>query len=200
MSSWIKKFFNFKTQSPPKPIDIPNMEKIYEKPTETDEKIQILQKKGYKFGKKSENCLSTCHPDIQKVLREAINHINFSVIEGYRTRKKQNEYFDSGTSGVQYPNSYHNTTLEHIKDEHSKEALHMEKVCSLAVDVIPYPFKAPEYWTDTRKFDELAVVIKRIAEEMDIPLEWGFDLWRFDKPHMQLSSYRILRYNGYNTR
>jgi hypothetical protein len=53
------------------------------------------------FGDKSLRCLSTCHPLLQQVLREAINHYDFSIIYGHRGRVRQ-KAFDV----VPYPDGF----------------------------------------------------------------------------------------------
>lgn len=116
------------------------------------------------FGKHSRECLDTCHPDIVRVLERAIQEYDFSVIEGHRTKEKQDEYFKSGASKVRYPGSYHNS------------------LPSLAVDIVPYPID----WTDLHRFKELADIVKKCADKEGVKLDWGYDLWKWDMPHYQL--------------
>jgi hypothetical protein len=43
-------------------------------------------------------------------------------------------------------------------------------------------------WTDIKAFQDLAKIIKRIADEKFIPIEWGGDWKGFkDMPHFQLN-------------
>jgi hypothetical protein len=44
-----------------------------------------------KLGGRSKRKLSTCHKDIQTILNEAIKWFDFTVIEGERTLKRQQE-------------------------------------------------------------------------------------------------------------
>ena len=117
------------------------------------------------FGKRSQEKLQDCDPRIQLVLQEAIKHYDFSVLEGYRTEEKQQEYFESGASKVQYPNSKHN-------------------LCpAMAVDVVPYPID----WDNLQRFKELSKVIKTACETVGVDnLHWGFDLWQWDMPHWEI--------------
>ena len=46
-----------------------------------------------KFGNASKQRLATCHPDLQKIMNEAIKYIDFSVVEGYRTAAEQEKYY-----------------------------------------------------------------------------------------------------------
>lgn len=54
------------------------------------------------FGKKSSAKLSTCHRDLQTILRVAIKNcpVDFGVHEGQRSDEKQLEYFLSGASRI----------------------------------------------------------------------------------------------------
>ena len=117
------------------------------------------------FGSKSKERLQSCDPQIQKVLEEAIKHYDFSVLEGHRTEEKQQEYFKSGASKVQFPNSKHNVSP------------------SLAVDVVPYPID----WDNIHRFKELSEVIKKACKTVEVDnLHWGFDLWQWDMPHWEI--------------
>ena len=50
------------------------------------------------FSKKSRAMLEQVHPDLQKVMEEAIKIIDFSITEGARTKEKQLEYYKAGKS------------------------------------------------------------------------------------------------------
>lgn len=73
------------------------------------------------FSKRSDFFVSTCHPDLQCILYEAIKLIDFSVIDGARDEETQNAKFRDGLSQLKYPNSRHNS------------------IPSMAVDIAPYP-------------------------------------------------------------
>ena len=83
------------------------------------------------FGKRSEECLESCDPRIQEVLREAIKHYDFAVIKGHRGEDEQNEAFDTGNSKLRFPQSKHN------------------KHPAQAVDVVPYPVD----WENQQRFN-----------------------------------------------
>lgn len=125
------------------------------------------------FGAESEKHLSTCHPDIQRVLREAIKHKDFSVTCGFRNQTDQHKAFVEGKSKLDWPNGEHN------------------KMPSRAVDVAPYPID----WNDSEAFTYLAGFICGIGASMGIKLVCGID-WDNDgnvrehsfkdRPHLQL--------------
>lgn len=118
-----------------------------------------------KFGKESQTRLVECHPDIQKVLNEAIKYFDFTVLCGYRGKEEQDKAVADGSSAVKFPNGKHNQKP------------------SLAADCVPYPID----WNDVKRFYFMAGVITTIAKQMNIPLEWG-GFWKSkpDCPHFEL--------------
>ena len=116
----------------------------------------------YKYGSRSKQRLSTCHPDIQKVFNEAIKHMDITILCGERGEEEQQKAFESGNSKVQYPNSKHNTSP------------------SIAIDASTYP-----YTTDVDTLKEMCWLIVGIAAGMGIKLrsgglEWGWDYYHFE--------------------
>jgi len=126
------------------------------------------------FGKTSSANLATCHPDIQRVLNEAIKYVDFSVTCGHRGQVEQDAAFAAGNSKLKYPNGEHNKTP------------------SNAVDVAPYPLN----WNDAEAFTLLSGVIYGVACTMGVKLRLGAD-WDGDfntlehsfkdRPHIELS-------------
>lgn len=119
------------------------------------------------FGPSSRRHLETLDPELQEVLNEAINHYDFSIIDGHRDMERQNHYFNEGVSKVRWPNSRHNTFP------------------SQAVDVVPYPggFDNPN-----SAFDRMATYILSAAARLDVPLEWGGHWKSFpDYAHFELA-------------
>jgi len=117
------------------------------------------------FGARSLAKLAELHPDLQKVLTEAIKYRDFAIICGYRDETEQNEHFATGRSKVQYPNSKHNQRP------------------SLAVDVAPWYAEAPHIrWNDVTGFASLGGFITGIAAAQGIAMRWGAD-WDGDGDH-----------------
>lgn len=124
-----------------------------------------------KFSPKSEMLLSTCHQDLQRVLREAIKYVDFSVIEGHRAAERQKQLVAEGKS--QTMNSKHLS------------------LPSQAVDIAPYPID----WNDRERFIVLGYFILGLANSMGVKLRWG-GLWDnkdvasnkfFDGPHFEIA-------------
>ena len=131
----------------------------------------------YRLGRTSKARLATCHEDIQAIVNLAITKTthDFFVAEGYRPKEKQDECFQKGSSKVLFPKSFHNSSP------------------SLAVDVVPYKGGAVwgcETFEETQAWKEVERAIKESIEILNFPLQWGFDMWGWDKPHWQLTSYR----------
>jgi peptidoglycan L-alanyl-D-glutamate endopeptidase CwlK len=107
-----------------------------------------------KFSASSQSKLETCHPDLQKLFSEVIKHYDCTVVCGHRSEAEQEEARRKGNSKLSYPNSKHNQTP------------------SLAVDVLPYPFKS---WEDTNRFHHFAGFVLATAVQLGIKIRWGGD-------------------------
>lgn len=104
------------------------------------------------FGEGSKKKLSTCESDIRLICNEAIKYIDFSVITGHRTKKKQNSLYPKFTK-LKWPDGKHNSFP------------------STAIDIAPY---IPPYGTifggkeQILKMSELRNVSKVAAENFVI--------------------------------
>lgn len=115
-----------------------------------------------KFGKKSADNLSQCHPDLQLLLNAVVRDFDCSVICGHRSEQDQNEVFQAGKSKVQFPDSKHN------------------RFPSRAVDVGPYDPKIKGVnWKDLKRFYFFGGYVKKTAEILGIKIRWGGD-WDSD--------------------
>lgn len=126
-----------------------------------------------KFGRRSRENLASCHKDLQKVFNEVIKTVDCSVIEGHRSKERQNKLYEEGKTKVRYPDGRHNASP------------------SNAVDVVPYPVD----WSDRERFHLFAGFVLGVASRMGITLRWGGD-WNMnfevddnkfdDFPHFEL--------------
>ena len=126
-----------------------------------------------KFGKKSKEQLLTCREELQEVFNEVIKTVDCSVLEGHRSKDRQNALYKEGKTKVTYPKGRHNSSP------------------SRAVDVCPYPVN----WSDRERFTLFAGFVLGIAKSMNINLRWGGDWnqnWEVndnqfdDFPHFEL--------------
>lgn len=109
------------------------------------------------FSVKSNAQLSTCHPDLQRLFNEVLQHIDCTVTEGFRNQKDQDEAYARGNSDKKWPNGKHNRNP------------------SVAVDVYPYPVNM----TNIKRFYYFAGIVMGIATQMGIKIRWGGD-WDSD--------------------
>lgn len=123
------------------------------------------------FGTASLAQRATLHPDLQRVLDDAIQYFDFSIIEGYRDQAAQEAAFAKGNTKLHYPNGNHNRSP------------------STAADCMPYPVD----WSDEPKNIErlcvLAGVIIASARRLGIGLRWGGD-WNRDDDTRNEGSFR----------
>jgi len=138
------------------------------------------------FSKKSKALIDTLHPDLQRVLYEAIKIVDFTVLCGLRNKQDQNKAVSTGNSKLAYPNSKHNRSK--CADGS------YDYTISDAVDIVPYPVKWPNAKNQTTKeytqrigaFFMLAGVMLTVANKLNIKLRWGGNFKSFfDGPHFE---------------
>jgi len=116
----------------------------------------------YRFGKRSMSHLDTCHTKLKVLAVDLIEHIDFSVLEGHRSRQTH-EALPIGATQVDYEDSRHSKL--------PSEAIHMAPW--------PYPlFEDPDpeivkkaYWEQVY----FAGWVMLTAAKLDIKLRWGGD-------------------------
>lgn len=120
-----------------------------------------------KLSARSERCLATAHPDLQKVFRKVAETEAIEIICGHRPKEEQDRAYREGHSRERWPNSRHNS------------------MPSQAVDVCPLPID----FENLEPFKRLAKRVKEIAALMGVPLDWGGECWPHfrDYPHYQLA-------------
>lgn len=119
----------------------------------------------FRFSERSEKNLIGVHPDLVRVARLALMHspIDFAVIEGVRTLKKQAQLVEAGAS--QTMNSRH--------------------ITGHAIDVMAY-VGGKGRW-DWPLYERIAASFNLAAADLNIPIVWGGS-WRTlrDGPHYEL--------------
>ena len=117
------------------------------------------------YGTASNAKLATCHNEIDRVMRKAIqmtpDWIDLPIVWGYRNKTEQNG-LDPRVTNARWPESYHNA-----EDEAGNP-------CSDAVDFAPIiNGKIP--WNDTAIFCYVAGIIYAAAVLENVQLTWGND-------------------------
>jgi len=110
-----------------------------------------------KFSKRSRKRLEECDERLQRLFNEVIKSYDCTILCGHRSKEEQEKMYEQGRSKLRWPASKHN------------------KRPSMAVDVAPWPID----WTDMGSFYMFVGYVKRVAEEMNIPLRCGAD-WDMD--------------------
>ena len=110
-----------------------------------------------KFSKKSLSKLETCDKRLQDLFLTVVKKFDCTILEGYRSKDRQNKLFDEGKSKLKYPKGKHNS------------------LPSKAVDVAPYPID----WNDRERFTYFAGYVIGIAYQMGLKIRWGGD-WDMD--------------------
>jgi peptidoglycan L-alanyl-D-glutamate endopeptidase CwlK len=120
----------------------------------------------FALSQRSKDRLKGVHPDLVKVIEEAIKEspLDFSISEGLRTKERQKVLFDSGKS--QTMNSRH--------------------ITGHAIDFAV--IKDGEVTWDFKYYQLVADHIKKVAKELNVPIMWGGDWVSFkDGPHVELN-------------
>lgn len=110
------------------------------------------------FGSKSKERLATCHPDLQRLMNEVIKHVDCTIIEGVRSKDRQEELVRTGKSKTM--------NSKHLKNSDGY---------SHAVDVMACPIE----WDNWQKNYLFAGFVKGMAASMGIKLRIGAD-WDSD--------------------
>lgn len=110
-----------------------------------------------KFSLASEAQLATVDPRLARVLREAVNHFDFSVIEGHRGQAAQHKAFLEGNSKLDWPRGNHNASP------------------SRAADLAPYPIDWSEGEKPHLRFAFMMGVVKVCADNLSVKVRFGMD-------------------------
>lgn len=114
------------------------------------------------FGTNSTERLASVDPRLQKLFNEVVKTLDCAVLEGHRTKEKQDEYFRTGKSKLPWPQG------KHCADP------------SLAVDVAPYINGHASY--DQRHCLYFAGYVIATANSMGLSIRWGGDWDRDGEP------------------
>ena len=107
-----------------------------------------------KWSKKSAERIYTCDTDIIRLFDEVLKVHNCSILDGYRDKERQNEYYNMvpKRSKLEWPNSKHNRNP------------------SRAVDAKFYPFNKEHDWDNREKFMFFRGIVYGIASQLGITL------------------------------
>ena len=105
----------------------------------------------YRFGKRSKERLKGVDVRLINVLNELIKIMDVTIIEGLRTKERQEELLKKGATKVKY-------------------SRHMEGKA-----LAPYPID----WEDRERFHYMGGMIRGIGKQLGVDIRWGGD-WDSD--------------------
>lgn len=122
----------------------------------------------YRFSIKSKSNLVGLHPEIGFMFTEAIKitTMDFMLFEGVRTMQRQRYLYATGASKTL--DSYH--------------------LYGLAGDAVPTPNGKPSWEEDL--FPPMVEAIKQVIKTHGLAVQWGYDLWKWDLAHFQMSGFK----------
>jgi len=135
-----------------------------------------------KFSKRSLDNLIGVHPNLCKVMHEAIKDtpIDFTITEGVRTVQRQQELYAQGRTKT--------GTIVTQVDGVKKKSYHQPKSDGYGYAVDLYPYLSGSVQVNAVK--ELKIIAAHIiatAKRLGIPVEWGGSWTSFkDYPHFEL--------------
>ena len=136
----------------------------------------------FKLSQRSLNRLVGVNENLVNVVKRAIeiSEVDFMVVEGVRTLKRQEELYAQGRTK---PGKIVTWTM---KSKH---------IDGLAVDIAPCNKDGSINWNDLKMFDKMADAMFKAAKELNINIRWGSD-WNMngikrekgetDSPHFEL--------------
>ena len=128
----------------------------------------------YTLGRKTRKHMIGLHPYLAFCVEEAIKRTkqDFTILAtgGVRTNRMQADMYAQGRTKpgrkiTWTHNSYHQY--------------------GLAVDIVAWENGRASWDTDLYK--ELEVAMKSVIAEYSLPIDWGYDLWKKDMPHWQIT-------------
>ena len=107
----------------------------------------------YKFGKRSKSRLKGVDSRLVNVLNELIKIMDVTIIEGLRSKERQEQLLAQGKTKTRYS--------KHIEGK--------------AVDLAPYPID----WNDREMFHYMGGMLRGLGKAMGVNIRWGGD-WDSD--------------------
>lgn len=145
------------------------------------------------LGKNSLKKLDGVHPDLVKVIKEAIKEspVDFSIVYGVRTTQEQKDLYALGRTKVNPDGKSAKKPLGNIvtqKNGTTNRSNHQVKSSGFgeAVDIVPF-LNGKIDWSANNEFKVIAAHILATAKCLGVSITWG-GLWKSlpDMPHYEL--------------
>lgn len=146
------------------------------------------------LGKSSLAKLEGVHPDLVKVIKEAIKEspVDFSIVYGVRSTEEQKRLYALGRTVVNPDGKSAKKPLGNIvtqKNGTTNKSNHQVKSTGFghAIDLVPY-INGKTDWNATNSFKIIAAHVMATAKCLEVKLTWGGD-WKtlVDLPHFELA-------------
>ncbi len=136
-----------------------------------------------KFSQRSLDTLKGIHPDLVKVLNEAIKNtpVDFTITNGVRTTKEQQALYAKGrTVGGSIV-----TNADGVKNKSNHQA--KSDGYGYAIDLYPFVNGSVDLNDKPNNLKKIADHILSVAKSLNIKIEWGGN-WKsiIDRPHFEL--------------
>ena len=105
----------------------------------------------YHYSKKSQSMIETVCPELKSLLAEAIKYVDVTILEGHRTKTRQEELVKTGKS----------------KTMNSKHCFYPSKAVDIAI--------SPIDWDNRERFFFLGGLMTALAAKHGIKIRWGGD-------------------------
>ena len=136
----------------------------------------------YKLSERSLKNLEHIHPDLVKVIKEAIKNspVDFTITDGLRTTAEQQALYAKGRTVAGTRVTQKNGTTNKSNHQAKGDGL------GYAVDLYSF-YDGKVQVDDDKKLKVIAEHIKAVAKDLKINIEWGGDWKTFkDYPHFEL--------------
>ena len=145
----------------------------------------------YILGEKSKENLKGVHPQLVKLMTEAVKEspFDFRIAQGVRTAEYQNSLYQQGRTKpgkiVTNCDGIKNKSNHQAKADGYGHAIDIF-VCGIVENGQYRKFTTVEGY-DTKKMFAVAKHIKEIGQKLGIPVKWGGDWNKFkDYPHFEI--------------
>jgi len=146
------------------------------------------------LGQASLKKLQGVHPDLVKVIKEAIKEtpVDFSIVYGVRTTQEQKDLYALGRTKVNPDGKSTNKPLGNIvtqKNGTTNKSNHQVKADGYghAIDFVPY-INGKIDWNATNEFKVIVAHIMATAKCLNVPVVAGLYWKTFqDAPHIELA-------------
>lgn len=146
----------------------------------------------YKLSAASLSRLSTVHPDLQKVIKRAIQitKVDFAVTQGKRTLEEQYALYGKGRTAEELANAGVPAFYAKPSEKRVSWTMKSNHLSGRAVDLAPY-INGKLEWDDSGKlgiWPKINDAVQEAAKEVGVRVNWGGN-WttNVDRPHWELA-------------